>query len=178
MTNKCCKYILNIPYPDVPLFRPDSNAVRLLLNDYSGPDGELSGVTQYLYNQLICAKQRQMEISEVFACVSMTEMHHLEILGKLILAYGGDPVFLYFPSGMHSVWWNGGLLSYNKSIYQMLKDAIESEKNAIKSYRESIQALANPSVSDVLERIIKDEEHHVELFEELLSKTPAPKNKA
>ena len=53
------------------------------------------------------------------------------------------------------------------NVYDMLMFNIESEKKAIERYKETIKYTQNKSIKDLLERIILDEQTHLEIFSRL-----------
>ena len=59
-------------------------------------------------------------------------------------------------------------MSYAENFEDMLKANIAAEKAGIASYKSHATATKNPSVKALLERIIKDEQLHLQFFEGLL----------
>ena len=51
----------------------------------------------------------------------------------------------------------------------MLENAIIQEQNTIQIYQHQASCIHEPIIQDVLNRIIKDEQLHVEIFEKFLS---------
>lgn len=166
MDKICTKYILSDPYPKIPQQKPDNEAARQLLGQYAGEHGELTAVLQYVYNSQLAPIAGAQAIGELFHCISLVEMRHLELLGDLILAYGGDPGYLYYPTPSRTAWWTGSNVIYAKQPQRMLRDAIASEERAIASYRHTTSRL--PAAKALLQRIIADEEHHIALFTDAL----------
>ena len=92
-------------------------------------------------------------------------MKHLEMIGGLIKRLGRKP---YFINKEGSAWNSESNLKYHfNSIYDMLTFNIESEKKAIEEYREVIKYTQNKSIKDLIERIILDEQTHLEIFNRL-----------
>lgn len=168
MSNPFCKYVITLPYPEVPPQKTDAAAVKRILTAYAGPVSEMTAVTQYLYFHLIALMQGQTAVSDAFSCIAMTEMEHLNCLGKLITAFGGDPAYRCFQTNGKPVWWSGNLVSYPKQIPQMLRQAVASEQAAVREYRQLAKSLDGPA-KKLIERIIMDEEHHIDLFQDLLT---------
>ena len=91
-------------------------------------------------------------------------MHHLDLLGDLIKKLGGIPYYI----NKDKCTWNGENVKYHFStIYEMLTYNIKSEKKAIEDYREAIKYTQNKSIKELLERIILDEQTHLEIFNRL-----------
>lgn len=91
-------------------------------------------------------------------------MLHLELLGDLIKRLGGVP---YYINKEKCVWSTENVKYHFSTIYEMLTYNIESEKSAIKGYREAIKNTQNKSIKDLIERIILDEQTHLEIFNRL-----------
>lgn len=164
MEKRCQNYVLTAPYPSVSDIKPDARIARRLLAEYASGEGELAAITQYFYNSLIVPLTGPAALGDLFSCVSRVEMHHLELIGKLIIAYGGDPGFLSYGRGDRTAWWTGAYVNYEKDPVKILKNAIHAEQAAIADYRTTISYLNNDSVRDLISRIIADEEHHIALF--------------
>lgn len=91
-------------------------------------------------------------------------MHHLDLIGDLIKKLGKTPYFMDKKQCM----WNAQNVKYHfNNIYDMLIFNIESEKKAILEYKEAIKYTQNKSIKDLLERIILDEQTHLEIFNRL-----------
>ena len=76
------------PYPPI---HPQKNPcyARLLAEDYAGVQSELTAIAQYLYQSVLT--QTEPALAKTLARIAQDEMHHLQILAKLIHALGGDP---------------------------------------------------------------------------------------
>lgn len=164
MEKRCANYILTAPYPPVPTVKPDAGAARRLLADYAGNEGELTAITQYFYNSLLAPLAGESGIGDLFACVSRVEMHHLELIGKLILAYGGDPGFLAYSRNNRPTWWDGSNVNYDKSPQRMLEAALRGERDAVENYKRTAAYVSDAGCRALIARIIADEEHHIALF--------------
>lgn len=161
--NNCVQYLLTVPWPKVGKQPSNRQLVRNLFTIYSGADGELTAFTQYFYNSLVAAADGLEDLSDLFACISQSEMHHLKKLGELILLYGGDPRLLSYRNNRPQ-WWSGGYVQYTSDPHQMLQQAIASEQASIVAYRAIAEQMA-PEPRALIERIIQDERHHLELFQ-------------
>lgn len=155
---------LDIPYPEIETSGRNITYANLLLNNYAGPVGELTAITQYFYQYFI-VKYRHGEFARSLECISIVEMRHMEMLGELVVQLGGNPL-LRTCSGNRSVFWRGNNISPNQNICGFLMGNIEAERQAIDQYRLRISQICDTKVQRVLERIILDEEHHIRIFEE------------
>lgn len=169
----CQAYVLRQGYPPVQPGRSNPALARRLFAAYAGQISEMSAVAQYFYNSLLSALDAGNELSEAFSCISHTEMHHLDLLGQMILAYGGDPGLLSY-RGDRKIWWSGDFVHHVKQPARMLAEAIEGEQAAISNYESLLPLIPDPGNQAVIERILADEQHHVVLFENLLAQIPMP----
>lgn len=153
---------LDIPYPEAVTEGKNLRWAQLLSSDYAGQMGELTAITKYLYQNLIL-EERCPELASTLRCVAMVEMHHLELLGKLIVAFGGDPTYR-----VGSRWWNGVYAASPTDPAFILRQNLNAERMAVMGYRRRLEQIGDPCARKVIERIILDEEHHAKLFEEML----------
>ena len=96
-------------------------------------------------------------------------MHHLEMLGEIIVLLGGKPG--YWINDKKKKYWTGKLVNYDiSSLQTILTIDIEDEKAAIKQYKDTITKIDDPNINAVIKRIILDEEFHIQLLTTLYSK--------
>lgn len=156
---------LDLPYPEVRVQGRNTSDAALLSNDYAGQISEMSAVSQYSYQHLITQDAR---ISKAVACISMVEMHHFEMVGKLIFMLGGNPR-IAVQNNCAVRFWTAQNIDYCADPKCYLIINIESEEKAIASYLKRIEQINDAYVHKVLERIILDEEHHIKIFHQLLN---------
>jgi len=145
------------PYPPIKVLARNPFYASLLLDDFAGLVSELTAVTQYSYNHFVTEEE---EVGKLMECVSIVEMLHLEMLGEMIKLLGGDPKYV----DSRGRFWTADYVYYAKEPYEILTSAIASEKEAIEQYRRHQQLIGDPYIVNLLERIIKDEVRHIELF--------------
>ena len=115
-----------IPFPEVKYVVKNPMYANLLYNDLSGELGELSPVTQYIYEHMDIANFP--EISDIMVKIAIQEMKHLNLVGELIKRLGKNPYFID-SKGMN---WNSKYLKYNfDDIVETMRHNIETEKVAI-----------------------------------------------
>lgn len=115
-----------IPFPEVKYVVKNPMHANLLYNDLSGELGELSAVTQYIYEHMDIANFP--EISDIMVKIAIQEMKHLNLVGELIKRLGKNPYFID-SKGMN---WNSKYLKYNfDDIVETMRHNIETEKVAI-----------------------------------------------
>ena len=120
---------------------------------------ELSALTQYMWQHVMCTGLESAEIQEVFKKTSMDEMKHAEKFAERLDYLGGVPTTK--PTEIKV----GG------DIRQMLRDDIAAEKGAITLYRRAIklcQELDDPVTRLLYEEIVSKEEEHDHTFSTLL----------
>ncbi len=142
--------------------RQNLKYANLLYDSFGGEAGELTAVSQYIYEHI--ELRRYESFSKILLSISIEEMHHLELIGDLIKRLGGKPYFI----NRQQCNWNSSNVKYHfNNIYNMLSYNIKSEKKVIEEYKKAITYTQNKSIRDLLERIILDEQTHLEIFNRL-----------
>ncbi len=149
------------PYPTVEK-GSDPNTVRMLKEDYAGAVSEMTAVMQYIYQNILSSDNESF--ANAILQIGIVEMSHLDMLGDAILALGGNPTF-----GNGTVFWQGKLVNYARTLPEMLRADIESETQAIANYERHAANTTNASVRALLRRIIKDEQLHLRFFRNTLA---------
>ena len=154
-------YLDSEPYPTVGK-GSDPNTVRMLKEDYAGAVSEMTAVSQYVYQNILSTDNESF--ANAILQIGIVEMSHLDMLGDAILALGGNPTF-----GNGSIFWQGKLVNYARTLPEMLRADIEAETQAIANYTRHAANTTNASVRALLLRIIKDEQLHLRFFRETLA---------
>ena len=142
--------------------RQNQRYAELLFNCFAGEEGELTAVTQYIYEHI--ELKRYESFSKILLSIAIEEMHHLDLIGDLIRRLGSKPYY----TNKEKCFWNAKNIKYHfNNVYAMLMFNIKSEKKAIKCYEEAIKYTQNKSIKELLERIILDEKTHLEIFNRL-----------
>lgn len=167
MTYEQAKQILDnidkVPYPKLQNVVKNPLYARSLYDDFSGDMGELSAITQYVYEHI--DNNDDQNISRIMLSVAIVEMRHLDIVGSLIKKLGLPPH--YVNSGLTN--WNSTYVKYNTGdIKETMKYNIYTEKKAIEGYRKAIRRTNNISIKRLLNRIIMDEKTHIEIFTRIM----------
>ena len=160
-----CK--LDLPYPEPVASREDAELAERLSALYAGRYSELSALTGYVYQHLVL-KEKYSYIADTLECLSVTEMKHFEMLGRLIVSLGGDPV-IGETDRRRRYYWNGSYSDSAARLEKIIPDDIRGEKRAIADYTAFLSHSDDEGVNAVIERIIKDEEHHVEILSDILN---------
>lgn len=142
--------------------RQNQKYANLLYDNFAGAEGELTAVNQYIYEHI--ELKRYESFSKILLSIAIEEMHHLELIGDLIKKLGKKPYYI----NKNQCIWNAENIKYHfNNVYDMLMFNIDSEKKAILGYKEVIKNTQNRSIKDLLERIILDEQTHLEIFNRL-----------
>ncbi len=142
--------------------RQNKRYAEVLYNSFAGEEGELTAVTQYIYEHIELKKFESF--SKILLSIAIEEMQHLELIGNLIRKLGGKPYYI----NKEKCFWSSKNIKYHfNSVFDMLNYNIESEKRAIEGYREAIKNTQNKSIQQLLDRIILDEQTHLEIFNRL-----------
>ena len=160
---------LDVAYPEVRTESRNTGYAALLTNDIAGKVSELSAITQYLYQHIVVKNEK---IASALECISQVEMMHYEMISTLIYDFGGTPKLAVI-SGCSARYWSGQYPDYSCDPKSFLATNISNEQSAIAAYSARITQINDSYVKAVLERIIMDEEHHIEIFRQLLGEISA-----
>ena len=163
------EYYVNIPYPPIEVKEKNPIYANLILLNYAGSVSELSAVTQYVYHEIAFSDNKYPDISETIKGISIVEMHHLQILGELIVKLGKDPGYWIYKHKKTNLW-TPEFLSFNTDLKKALTIDIIDEKEAIAQYKRTAKQIDDTHIVDIIDRIILDEEYHIKLFTELYYK--------
>lgn len=169
-----------LPFPPIKVSAPNKYYAEILMEDYAGVVSEFTAISQYSYHHFVSFANEA--VAEMLENIAIVEMRHLEILAELIIKLGGVPAFRsgdivrkasspFFPGARyHPRWWNGSFVEYGRSLRSRLRLDLKSELAAIEAYQNHIKMIDDDFVNAVLERIILDEQVHVDLFKAAIEK--------
>lgn len=158
------QYALSAPYPKICAEEENPLYARMILDNIGGNISEMSAVSLYLYNQLLLGSKKIF--SQAFQGISIVEMHHLQIFGKLALRLGENPR-LWTYRGARTYYWTPAYNSYPTRLSSMLENAVRSEEQAVRKYAQQARQIKDCRVVAVLNRIIEDEELHIKIYKNL-----------
>ena len=163
MNNSVYK-MLTEGWPKLDKQAPNPQLVRALFSVYGGRDSELTLFNQYLYQAMVLREQNNMFLSELFDSAANDQMQHIRHLGRLICCYGGEPRFISYIGG-RGISWSAGNVYYEKNPNRMLDNSILCERQVLKQYKTILNSnILETQPKQLIERIIKDTEHHINLF--------------
>lgn len=141
---------------------------KILSYSYAGIISELTAINEYVYQHIIF-KNINTELSNKLLEISITEMKHLSTLGELIKLLGGNPEYNYqnyYSDTM--IPWNASYISYINDVNLALKNNIKTENIAILNYKKSIKLIEDENIKKILQDIINDELHHIDIFKSFI----------
>lgn len=158
-------YAVKEPYPPIKVEKKSQKYVNILLQNYSGMVSEFTAVNQYVYHKFRLSMDYP-KVAETINGIAIVEMHHLEILGKLIVLLGGDPRY-WISKNDKKYYWNAKFVDYGNTIKEFLSYDIQAEITAIRDYKKAKSEISDPNIIKIIDRILLDEEYHLELFKNL-----------
>jgi bacterioferritin len=122
--SKHTKYIVNLPYPEPTVERPNVQYANILLKDYAGAVSEFTAINLYVYQHFVSDGEFE-DYAELVAGVSIAEMKHLELLAETIKLLGIKPVYIdnACPPGRL---WTPKYVNFTTFIKEMLMEDIQS----------------------------------------------------
>lgn len=161
-------FSVDLPYPKVNVKDKNPKYIDLILLNFSSSTSEFSAINQYTYHE-ISYIYKNPEISKILKEISIVEMYHLKLLGEILVQLGSQPG--YWIDNKKKNYWSSKLIDYDlSSLKHILEIDINSEKEAIKQYKETICKIQDENINNILKRIILDEEIHIQLFLSLYKK--------
>lgn len=152
----------NIPYPKIPKLYPNKRYAIMLYNNFAGEFGELSAITQYIYENIDL--ENNNDISSILLKISVQEMKHLQLIGKILVALGEKP---YYQDMNKKAWSSKNIKYCTGNIKEMMKHNIYLEEMAISEYKKATRFTRNIELRRIFERIIMDEINHIEVFKKI-----------
>ena len=159
-----CNYKVNAPYPPVRVDGPNIVYANEMLSNMGAIVSEMSDVTRYFYIAVV-TKQQFSSIATCFHHISIVEMHHLNIFAELALLLGADPRL--WCGQPRKRWWSPSFISYPHELCGLIAESIEAEKAAIHKYSAQANTICDKNIVAILNRIIRDEKRHIQIFREM-----------
>lgn len=136
-----------------------------MLSNVGGSVSEMGAVAQYLYGHT--TQGGRPEVAECLERLAIVEMGHLDIFAQLARQLGEDPR-LWTPFRGGRRYWTPEYLRYPQSLAQLLRCAIEEEKNTIQKYNQQALWIKDENIVANLRRVIEDEKVHIRVLSSLL----------
>ncbi len=158
---------LDIPYPSIDYLKPNKKIAYKLKSAYAGTISELSCISKYIF-QHISLNDNFKDIKNALKKIAIIEMHHLDIVGNMIKKLGLVPAYTFINKNLNESYWESNFISYELNLPKFIAENIEDEKKAIELYKKIIRKADDEIITDILNRIILDEENHIKIFKSIL----------
>ncbi len=132
----------------------DKDKITALLNQ--DIEDEHGAIIQYLTHAYAMGEG---EIACEIEAISRDEMRHLDWLARTIVKLDGVPSLKRREMRME-----------NESVANWMKNDVQLEEGAIAQYKKHIQAIDDPKIKRLLQRILSDEEAHRGQFQHSVDK--------
>ncbi len=150
-------------YPEPRVAAPNKYYSQILLETLGGPVGELTTFAQYTYHFQVLVDRNDL-VARALWRMAQVEMYHLYLVGKAIRLLGGDPRYL----SSSKTPWAGDQVYYGKDTCDRLAADLHLERLTVEQYRNAQSHIEDPFVQILIERVIQDEEVHVETLSTLM----------
>ncbi|MEA5040521.1 MAG: ferritin family protein [Clostridiaceae bacterium] len=162
-----CRVPVDLPYPQVWTASRNPAYARAMLSNVGSNVSEMTAVSLYFYDSVIL-NPMYADFARCFEQIGIVEMHHLEMFAELAFQMGGDPRLWSVQNGQ-MVYWTPAYGTYHQEVKKVICRAINGEKAAVRKYRRQAETIQDTEIVAVLKRIILDEEHHIEIFTQMLT---------
>ncbi len=162
----------DLPYPSTETLSVDVTSGKILSFAFASATGELSAILQYVYHQLhLWGTNKQC--AETLEAIAICEMRHLQILGQAMIKLGVNPRYVQHPNGCY---FSASCVSQSVAPQKMIMDDLRSELETIAEYKKMLFVLKNEEAQAIVERIILDEQVHVEALKSVLKEVGGVSN--
>lgn len=156
----------NLPYPPVKAECKNPMYAQAMLSNIGSANSEMTAISLYIYNHFMTAEKE--DIAQIFHKISIVEMHHLNIFGTFAVQLGTDPR-LWAQINRRMVYWTPQYNHYPTELKPLLQNSLGGELKTIEKYKTQARRIKDANIVENLQRIILDEECHVEIFKTLLA---------
>lgn len=158
--------ICDLPYPSVDTLTKDVRSGNIISFAYAALRGEITATLQYTYHHFYMGQTNQ-DYADTLMRIAIAEMKHIDILGAAMLKLGVSPKYVQCPNTQ--AYYNTSTVSQATVPQKMIMDDIQGEMNAIADYQKMLFVLKNEQVEAIVQRIILDEQLHLETLKKMLS---------
>ena len=161
-TNEC---FINLPYPNVVNASDRrKNVLEMIYRLYLS---KFTAVAEYIYQNLIFSQNHPIA-ADLLECISLIEMKHFRILGKLLTVLGVDPRIKPAdvnrrPKGSDSL----SAIS-EQQLIDVAYNNIYTTKSFIQEFNMLSRITNDREIKTTVQRLMLDEQHVVDLLEELI----------
>lgn len=159
--------VCDLPYPSIDILTKDIRSGNIISFAYATLKGEITATLQYTYHHFFLTG-KNVDDAETLMSIAIAEMKHIDILGESMIKLGVKPRYVQYPNS--DEFYNTSIISQATTPQKMLMDDIQGEMNAIADYQKMLFILKNEQVEAIIQRIILDEQLHLETLKNMLSK--------
>lgn len=166
------QYQADAPYPQVRVKEKNYAYASMIAEAYAGRESELNAILEYSYQHFLKESENE-RVAGALIDIAEVEMHHLDLLGTLLVQLGSIPVF----AGRRRQLYSASAVNYETDMVKLLNNDIESEYAAIDYYRYINARIEDDGINQLIDRIIEDEKMHIKVLKVLLEEVSSPENK-
>lgn len=157
-------------YPGLDSLSCDVCSAKILSPAYATSSGELNATLQYVYHSINFSCRGDERTAATLKSIAIAEMIHLNLLAEALIRLGAQPVYSFNPPGQYN-FYSTKFVAYSRSLKNMIEDDIMAEKYAIYCYERMLCRLKNDCLKSLICRILDDENLHLDVLREILSRT-------
>lgn len=165
--------ICEIPYPSTDDLEADVRSGQILSFAYATPRGAVNAVLQYCYHATHMRKH-SADDADILKSIAQAEAMHAQIIGAAMEKLGVNPLYIQYPNSKR--YYTAAMVSQSTKPQKMLMDDIVAEMNSITEFRKMLFVLKNEQVEALVERLIMDEQLHIETLKNMLRHYTADQN--
>ena len=165
--NNKYKVSLDLPYPPVRTESRRTDYAYAMLSNMGSSNSEMSAVSLYFYNSVIL-NPGNSDFAHCFHEISIVEMHHLNLFASLAFQMGLEPR-LWSMEKRRRCYWTPAYNLYPQNVRAIIENSIKGEEAAIRKYAGQANTICDTSIVALLNRIILDEQRHIEIFHSMLA---------
>lgn len=164
--NDACNVTVDLPYPPIWTESRRPEYAYAMLSNVGSSNSEMTAVSLYFYNSVILHPD-YADFARRFQKIGIVEMHHLDIFANLAFQMGLDPR-LWSVKNRRKCYWTPAYNHYPCEIREVIENSIQGEVAAINKYTRQAEIICDPNIVEILNRIILDEQRHIEIFHRML----------
>lgn len=158
----------NSPYGEVKVREENISLAERLTQAFGGRSGEFETVSLYTYQSLVF-RDSFSEYAKLLQRMSFVEMHHLELIGELIIKLGGNIIIGMVNKGKPE-YWSGKMLNYTDDLASALIYDLRGEQKAYAAYVTLARQSGDRDVFNLLMRIALDEMIHISVIRTMINR--------
>ena len=160
------EYAVDLPYPNINHLDRNSKYGEMILSDIGGLHSKMNLISLYFYNSIIFKDNH--ELSQIMEGILKIKLIHLKILSQMTFLLGVDPRLWNIQNDTFE-YWSPGYNIYPKHIHSAIENIILQEENTISILYHQTNIIKEPIISNMLKRMILDDQLHVEILQNYLS---------